>query len=122
LIAVSSRSSARPEDRWHEKPSETRMRHTWLSLYTRVKHRSINFPTRGSVQKSVAKPSAKPPAFNACINSRRCAWSKPRGRPQGRLFSDSNPPACRRALHSDTVVRVTLTRRATFRLRDPTLQ
>src|ERR1035437_4570787 len=93
LIAVSSRSSARPEGRWHEKPSETRMRHTWLSLYARAKRRSINFPTRGSVHRSVGKPSASAPDLNACINSRRCGSSRPEGRPRGRLFRASKPPA-----------------------------
>src|SRR5450759_1248756 len=41
LIAASSRSSARPEGRWQEKPSETRIRQTWLSLYERPKRRLI---------------------------------------------------------------------------------
>src|ERR1022692_4958286 len=94
LIAASSRSSARPEGRWQEKPSETRMRHTWLSLYARPKRRSIKCPTRGSVHRSVAKPSASAPAFSARINSRRCPCSSPEGRPRGRLCSASNPPAC----------------------------
>src|ERR1039457_4268958 len=111
-IAVSVRSKTRPEGRWQEKPSETRMRQTWLSLYERPKRRSINCPTRGSVHRSVAKPSASAPSFNACINSRRCASSSPDGRPRGRLFNASKPPACSCPFHSDTVVRVTLTRRA----------
>src|ERR1017187_317419 len=113
LIADSSRSSARPEGRWQEKPRETRMRHTWLSLYARPKRLSMSCPTRGSVHRSVGKPSASAPAFNACINSRRCASTSPEGRPRGRLFRASNPPACSCAFHSDTVVRVTSTRRAT---------
>src|ERR1019366_7717589 len=119
LIADSLRSSARPEGRWQEKPSETRMRHTWLSLYARPKRRSMSRPTRGSVHRSVGKPSANAPAFNACINSRRCACSSPEGRPRGRLFSPSNPPACNCAFHSDAVVRVTLKRRASSALATP---
>src|SRR5450755_1176214 len=79
----------------------------------RVRSSSINCSTRGNVHRSVAKPSASAPAFNACIRSRRCASSSPEGRPRGRLFSASNPPACNCAFHSDTVVRVTLRRRAT---------
>src|SRR5271163_975634 len=113
LMAGSSRSSARPEGRWQEKPRETRMRHTWLSLYERVKRRLINSPTRGNVHRSVAKPSASAPAVRARINSRRCASSSPEGRPRVRLLSPSKPPACSCAFHCDTVVRVTLTRRAT---------
>src|ERR1017187_3740323 len=113
LIADSSRSSARPEGRWQEKPRETRMRHTWLSLYARPKRLSMSFPTRGSVHRSVGKPSASAPDLNACINSRRCVWSRPEGRPRGRLFSPSKPAACSCAFHCDTVVRVTPRRRAT---------
>src|ERR1700690_160136 len=67
LIRPSSRSSARPEGRWQEKPRETRMRQTWLSLYERVKRRLINSPTRGNVHRSVAKPSASAPALRARI-------------------------------------------------------
>src|SRR5450759_2081838 len=112
-MAASLRSKARPEGRWQEKPSATRMRQTWLSLYERAKRRAINLPTRGSVHKSVAKPSARAPLLSARINSRRCdSWS-PAGRPRRRLFRASNPPPCNRAFHCDTVVRVTLTRRAT---------
>src|SRR5271163_4476162 len=113
LIAPSSRSSARPDGRWQEKPSETRMRQTWLSLYERVKRRLINSPTRGSVHRSVAKPSASAPAVSARINSPRWASSKPEGRPRRRLFNASRPPASSCAFHCDTVVRVTPTRRAT---------
>src|SRR5450755_93091 len=67
LIAASSRSSARPEGRWQEKPSDTRMRQTWLSLYERAKRRLINSPTRGNVHRSVAKPPASAPAVSARI-------------------------------------------------------
>src|SRR5277367_1433385 len=113
LIAPSSRSSARPDGRWQEKPSETRMRQTWLSLYERVKRRLINSPTRGNVHRSVAKPSASAPAVSARINAPRCASSRPEGRPRRRLFNASRPPASSCAFHCDTVVRVTPTRRAT---------
>jgi hypothetical protein len=84
LIAPSSRSSACPEDRWQEKPSETRIRHTWLLLYARPKRRSMSWPTRCIVHRSVGKPSANAPVFYACINSRRRASSSPEGRPRGR--------------------------------------
>jgi len=119
LIAASSRSSARPEGRWQEKPSETRMRQTWLSLYERPKRRSISWPTRGSVHRSVGKPSARAPRVSARINSRRCALSSPDGRPRGRLLSAAMPPASSWAFHCDMVMRVTPTRRATWACATP---
>lgn len=121
LIAPSSRSSARPEGRWQEKPRETRMRQTWLSLYERENRRLINSPTRGNVQRSVAKPSASAPAVSVRINSLRCGSSRPEGRPRRRLFSASRPPASSCAFHCDTVVRVTPTRRATSAWATPRL-
>src|SRR5271167_2611970 len=60
-MADSLRSRARPEGRWQEKPSATRIRQTWLSLYERAKRRLINSPTRGRVHRSVANPSASAP-------------------------------------------------------------
>jgi len=41
-MADSLRSTARPEGRWQQKPSATRIRQTWLSLYERAKSRLIN--------------------------------------------------------------------------------
>src|SRR5262249_5771655 len=83
-IAASSRSSARPVGRWLLKPTPTRIRHTWLSLYRRPNFSSISCPTRRNVHSSVANPCASAPSLSNRTNSAFCCTSKPDGRPRTR--------------------------------------
>jgi len=99
--------------RWLLNPSDTRIRHTWLSLYRRANFSSIICPTRRNVHSSVANPCASAPSFRSFTRSTRCCASRPDGRPRGRRCSASSPPAVTCRFQSLTVVRVTPTLRAT---------
>src|SRR6185437_3127637 len=83
-IAPSSRSSALLVGRWLLNPSDTRIRHTWLSLYRRENFSSISWPTRRNVHSSVANPCASAPSFSSRTRSVRCWASRPDGRPRCR--------------------------------------
>src|SRR5438270_12721070 len=113
-MAASSPSRARPVGRCTLQPSCCSVRQTEDCENSTPKRSLISIPMRGSVHSSLVKPAASAPAFNALINSARCASSSLGGRPKrfGRCSAAIPPLACS-LLQRSTDCRDTPTRRAT---------